>query len=157
GTKRSGMVHGPAAFPRGGEDAEAVPFGLIAGAPAPVDGVDPGFHRFAEERVCRIEDFVEFEIVRPGDVPAAKSAEHAPIWVEPCTRETERDEHLVPAILLERATAALLDHGSEREIPTVAVGIFAAWRIYQRVSAQVGGEQRLRGGDVGLMLGNPFA
>src|SRR5262249_7279369 len=127
GTKRSSMVHRPAPFRRGGADAEAVPFGLVAGAPTLVNGIDPGFHHFAEERVCRFEYFVEFEIARPRNVPAAKSAEHAPIRIESCARETKWNEHLVAAILLERATASLLDHGSEREIATVAVGVFAAW------------------------------
>src|SRR5262249_55047464 len=89
-------------------------------------------------------------------IPAAISAEHAPVGVESGAREAKRDEYLVAAIVLERASAALLDNSGEREIPAVAVGVFAARRVHQHVPAQIRSEQRLWGGDVGHMLGNSF-
>src|SRR6266436_5487130 len=124
------MVHRPAAFARGSADPKAVPFGLRL-APAAAYGVDPGFYRLAEERVCRIEDFVEPEIIRPRDVPAPVSSEHAPLGIEPSAPEPKRVEHFVPAVVLEGSTAALLDHRREHVISGVAVGVCTARRPYQ--------------------------
>src|SRR5262249_34924513 len=109
------MVYGPAAVACRCADPEAVPFGLGL-APAPAHRVDPGFHHFAEEGVRRVEDFVEPEIVRPRNIPAAVSSEHAPVGIEPRAREPERTEHLVPAVILEWSTAAVLDHRAEHVI-----------------------------------------
>src|SRR5215470_9475786 len=129
------MLHGPAAFARRSADPKTVPFGLCL-APAPAHRVDPGFHHFAEERVPRVEDLVELKIIRPRNIPAPESSEHAPIGIEPSAREPERAEHLVAAIIFEWSTAALLDHRREHEISGIAVGVCAAWRPYQHVFTQ---------------------
>src|SRR6266849_4697234 len=112
------MVYGPTAFTRRSADPKAVPFGLDL-APTPAHGVDPFFHRFAEEWVRRVEDFIEPEIIRPRDVPAPVSPEHAPIGIELGACKPQRAEDLVPAGVLEWATAALLDHRREHVISGV--------------------------------------